>query len=166
MAQAVAPLMFAASAVTAAGQLSAGDAQAKGYSYNASIERQQAGENLDQSYLKAAQIERQNARNTGAQRAAYGASGVTPQGTPLAVMLDTATQGELNRRLALYQGRVDALGHMQQSDADIMSGRAARLASYYSAAGTLLTGGGRAASMPSSMGGFGGSSGSAAGMFA
>lgn len=154
MAQFAVPLMIASSVVTAAGQRSAGDAQAKGYNFNASVERMQAGENLDQSYARAAQTERDNVQQTGAQRAAYGASGVQVQGTPLAVMLDTATRGELKRQMQLYQGRIDALGHMQQSDADIASGKAAKLASYYGAAGTLLTGGTRiAASQYSPSGG-------------
>ena len=132
--------------VGAAGQIFSGEAQAKADNYNASVERQQADVGLTQSYIRGAQIDQQNARARGQQQAAYGASGVTGEGTPLAVMLDQATRGEMNRRLSLYQGQVDATGRYQQSDADAAAAKAARWGSYFNAGATLLTSAEKAAS--------------------
>jgi len=45
-------------------------------------------------------------RILGSQRAGYGAAGVTMEGTPLNVAMDTATQGEIDRLAIIYGGDV------------------------------------------------------------
>jgi type IV secretory pathway VirJ component len=49
-------------------------------------------------------------RVLGSQRAGYGASGVTMEGTPTNVAVDTATQGEIDRLAIIYGGDVKQAG--------------------------------------------------------
>lgn len=49
-------------------------------------------------------------RVLGSQRAGYAGSGVTMEGTPLNVAMDTATQGEIDRLAIVYGGDVKQAG--------------------------------------------------------
>jgi len=49
-------------------------------------------------------------RVLGSQRAGYAAAGVTMEGTPLNVAMDTATQGEIDRLAIIYGGDVKQAG--------------------------------------------------------
>lgn len=77
-------------------------AQAQAAQYNAQVEknmadwRQQAADaQTQQSQEQANRIRQERDRILGLQRSQYAAGGVTPEGSPLAVLADTFTQGEL-----------------------------------------------------------------------
>jgi hypothetical protein len=77
-------------------------AQAQAAQYNAQVEknnadfRQQAADaQTKQSQEQANRIRQERDRILGLQRSQYAAGGVTPEGSPLAVLADTFTQGEL-----------------------------------------------------------------------
>lgn len=136
----------AAATVSAVGMISSGNAQARASNYNAEVEKQNGEMARQSAAAQAQQVERDNARKMGQITAAYGASGIDPnQGSPLDVMADVADEGELSKRLVLYQGEVDARAGLQRAQIDTMQGRAAQTAGYVNAGSTLLSAGGRIA---------------------
>jgi len=56
----------------------------------------------------AEKLRRQQARQIGQTRAAFGASGVQLTGTPLLVLQDQAAEAEENRRLVIHGGDIQA----------------------------------------------------------
>lgn len=70
-------------------------AQAQANQYNAQVALRAADEKDRQSREQAARLRQQRDRLLGLQRSQYAASGVTEQGSPLAVLADTYTQGEM-----------------------------------------------------------------------
>lgn len=136
----------AAAGVSAVGSIMQGNAQARADNYNAEVEKQNADSARAAAAAQAQQTERDNARKMGQITAAYGASGIDPnQGSPLDVMADMADEGELSKRLVLYQGEVDARAAGQRATLDTMQGKSAQTAGYISAGSTLLSAGARVA---------------------
>lgn len=83
---------------------------------------------------------RENARKAGQIGAAYGAAGVDPQGTPLDVMADQATEGELQVQLINYGGATQVDNMLRQAQLLRAGGAAYGAASDISSTATLLTG--------------------------
>ncbi|HLG87055.1 MAG TPA: hypothetical protein VKZ79_07650 [Alphaproteobacteria bacterium] len=137
---------IAAAGVAAVGSIASGVAQSNAAKYNAEVEQQRAQEAEQQAEAQAA-IDKQNtARKMGQAEAAYGASGVDPNsGSPLNVMSDLATQGELTRQLTLYQGKIGAIADLQQGALDKLQGQNALTSGIVGAGSTLLTAGARLA---------------------
>lgn len=114
--------VVAASALSAAGALASAnaasaqaDAQAKAAAYQQQVaerDKQIADQNrvlaLQQGEIAADDQRRENRRQLSAIRAAYGASGLTLEGSPLAVLEDSAFETELDAQRASYEGRVKA----------------------------------------------------------
>ncbi len=135
-----------ATAMTAGGQLDAGNLQQGFGYYNAAVLRQRGSIAVAQATERARIQDVLNARNLGEEKAAAGVSGVDAnQGSPLLVMADTATQGELQKHLLLYQGQMEDYTAQQQAQLDTASGEAAGYAGRIGATGTLLTGAGKLA---------------------
>lgn len=95
----------------AAIQRNAAIAQSQAAQYNAKIQeqsanlRQQAAENQNKQAIEQAnRIREQRDRLLGLQRSQYAAAGVTTQGSPLAVLADTYTQGELSATEERWRG--------------------------------------------------------------
>jgi hypothetical protein len=63
-------------------------------------------------------------RKIAQEQAAYGASGVTAEGTPLLVMSDQASQGELNKRLIQYRADVASTQKLQAGQVAATQGTA------------------------------------------
>ena len=146
MGQMAAPLQAAGAVVSSIGQLASGGGQAAAYQYNSMVDKQQAAQAIQQSFIKAAEQERAATAAGGTAQAGLAAGGVSPtSGSSLYVMNDIAAQGEMAKQLELYQGRVQATGYQRQSDVEHAQATAARTASYIAAAGTLLSGAGGAA---------------------
>lgn len=140
--------------VQAGGEFTGNQAQASAYNANARNEQEQARIAQEQSFVRAGEIGDLTRKATASQRAAFAAGGVDPnRGTPLMVMADTAARGAMARELALYQGRVNALGSQEQSDADLAAKSAANQAAWLLPIGTLLTASERAAATAMSGGG-------------
>lgn len=143
--EAAAPyLLAAAAAVSAVGAISAGQQQAKMAKYNASVAEQQAAAARAQADIAANQHRRRAKLLNSAQQAAIAGSGVTPEGSPLIVMADSAAEAEYDAQLIRYGGEINASQAMSQAALDRMQARSARLGSYFSAGGSLLMGAGLA----------------------
>ena len=91
----------AASAVSTASAIQESDAQAAAAKDAAKQRREAAA-------AEERRVRLQTARTAAAQRAAYAASGVSIEGSPLQVLEDTASQGELDALYARYGGEVGA----------------------------------------------------------
>ena len=108
---------------------------------NADILSQRATQAQNEAQARAAIQARSNARTLGATKAAYGASGVdVNEGTPLEVLSDQATEGELQRQLILYGGQTQSNAYQQQANILRMGGAVTAGAANTAAGNTLLTG--------------------------
>lgn len=130
----------AGTAVSAIGSIQAGNQAKATADYNAQVESQRAQIAAQQSQNQAAIDETNSRRKMGEAASAYGAAGVDMSGTPLSVMSDLATQGELTRRLDIYKGQLNTTADQQQGALDTAGGAAQQSASYLQAGSTLLTG--------------------------
>jgi hypothetical protein len=145
------PFITAAAAVIGAGvtaysAIQAGNTAQKTADYNAAVADEQAQVALSSSEANAQQIAQQTKEKIGAVASAYGAGGVdVSQGTPLSVMSDLQSQGEMTRQLTLYQGKIQAEGLQSTSALETAKGAAAAAAAPASAFSTLLGGASSAA---------------------
>lgn len=112
---------------------------------NAQIAEQNADMEIAQSRFNAGQIAGENARLRAKQRAAYGASGVTPEGSPLLVEADAAAQDEIDQLAARYEGDVAATRARSEAGSARYRGQIARVVGANRARETLITGFGKAA---------------------
>jgi len=127
--------------VGAYGAMSSAAAQKKSADYNAALERQNAGAEVQQSKFDASQISDATRRNVAMQRAAMASSGFDANsGTFSDVTFDTKRAGEMNRLSRLYQGALGVNRSMSQSQLDVMQGSAAETAGMFSAGSTILGG--------------------------
>lgn len=135
----------AGTVLSAGGQVAAGNAQKAAYDANAQQEQIQGKQQRNIAIEQGQQKGRDALLRAGAITAAYGAAGVDPNsGSPLEVMSDQATQGELAKQLTLWQGQAQQQSADTQASIDTMQGKAAQQAGYTSALGTLFSGLGRA----------------------
>lgn len=131
-------MMFAGPALQAMGQLQqAQTAKAVGR-YNQQLGERSAGIARDQTAAEITRQQRTARRVQGAARAAYGASGVTMEGSPLDVLEDNATQAELDTLTLRYRGELRAQGYEQAGSMARFQGDQAARAGQMAAAGTLL----------------------------
>lgn len=137
---ALSALTAGAAGLSAYGSLEAGATQKAISNYDAQVQTQKAQEASDQSQEQAAIDEANNRRALGRAAASYGAAGLDMTGTPLSVMSDLASQGELTRQLDLYKGKITAQSDLQQGALDQAQGLQAQTAGYFNAGTSLLTG--------------------------
>lgn len=128
------------SVMSAAGSIEAGQAQQNVDLTNAANERTAANSEEATAAANATQIQSRTSRIVGQASANAAASGVSG-GSPLAVMHDIATQGELSRQLTLYQGRNRARNLLGQASIDVGEGQQAAQAGEIQAGSTILTAG-------------------------
>lgn len=129
-----------AAAVSAYGAYEAGqqaEAQAK---YQSKIARNQA-----QAAKNAAEVAEQNRRERdrrimAEQRALVGGSGLSTEGAPLLVMLDSAKEAELDAIRLRYGGSLQSGGFLDQAKLFQFQGRQAAQAGTTQAGTTLITG--------------------------
>lgn len=127
----------------AAGAVQQGNAQQTAQDTNAAIATQQAATTTSQADAQAA-IDKQNTtRQMGQIIATYGASGVdVGSGSPLDVLSDSASQGELTRQTDLYRGIVTSNADLSQAALDSTAGANAAAAGQITAQGDLTRGAG------------------------
>lgn len=137
----MAPLAQAIGAgINAAGTLQAGAAQQRVDQFNARVSNQNSVQALLAGQTNAQIVDQQTSERIGAAAAAYGGSGVTLSGSPLAVMASLASKGEMNRQLALYQGQAAAAADKAQAGISSAQGDATMQGATTKAYATLLTG--------------------------
>lgn len=142
MAAAVPFLIAASTALAAVSAISqAQQAKATG-EYNAAIGARNAGIAREQAARDAEAQHRGAVRAIGAARAAYGASGVTLEGSPLDVLESSAAEAELDRQNILYKGELRAMGYGETAALDLSRGKAAARSGYAQAGSAILMGAG------------------------
>lgn len=114
----------------AAAQRAAADYNEKLAKQNQELQNQQADAEQRQSIEKARRIREQRDRLLGLQRSQFAAAGVAEQGSPLAVLADTYTQGELAATDELARGaeaaRIRRTSAMWNTSAESAGARIAR----------------------------------------
>lgn len=118
--------LIAGTVISAAGSISAGNAQKKAAQQNAALARMEAAENARRS-------RRDTDALMGRQRVATAQQGTTAEGSPLLIFEDTAREAEIEVRHILAGGSARAQAFQEQ-------GRAARTAGLFSAGSTILGG--------------------------
>jgi hypothetical protein len=144
----------AGTAMSAYGQIQAGNAAEAAAQYNATIAQQQAAEKAQAAKSQAFNLSEQRRMTIGKQIAAYGASGVSPNsGTPLDVLSHTASEYERDIQYAgIEAGEATQAGY-EQAQLDLMYGKQAQTAGWIGAGSTLFSGLGKAAGMYFNLGG-------------
>lgn len=125
--------------VKAAGQVQAGNEQASVDQYNAGADLTNATNINTSAELNAAQKDQEDRRRLGAAAAAFSASGVQMQGSPLQVMADLTRQGELSKQTILYNGQQNAQVYRQRASTETAEATQAKTAGQIGAGATLLT---------------------------
>jgi hypothetical protein len=143
-------LTLASTAVSAYGQYQQGQQQAQAAEYNAAVARQQAEASREAGKLEAARIRKQKERLTGRQRAMYAKAGVTMEGSPMEVMLDSATDAEMDALITEYNYETQA--RQAGSQASMSQWRAG----VYERTGTQRAGATLLQGVSTAYGGFGG----------
>ena len=97
----------------------------------------------EESRYAVRQQRRLGERLKGRQRALYGKSGVTAEGSPLEVMQETAADLEMDALLTLRQGYLGKQRFLAEADIYKMRGKSIRRALPWQVGSTLLTSGAR-----------------------
>lgn len=142
----------AGAAVTAYSAIQQGDAAAAAARYNQQVADQNAAAAKQQAEQDAQIQKAQSQQLLGAQAAAYGASGVTNEGSALDVLGNTASNAELARQTILYKGQLKAAGYSDEAILDQANAATAESNATFSASGALLKGFGTAAVQAKSAG--------------
>lgn len=142
-----APAMAVSAGLNAFGSLAKGRSDANAANYNAGLNDLNAGIALQQGESDAVQAGRLNFMRLSAARAAYGASGVTSEGSPLDVLESVASQGELDVQNIRYKAKLKSLGYSTSAGLDRMRADTAETQALFGAAASSLRGGAYAASM-------------------
>lgn len=143
----------------AAGQIQQGQAANASAKYNAQVQEMNANladrrarDAIERGAAEEQRKRQEVARIKGAQIAGMAANGVDITfGSPLDTIVDTATLGELdaltirsNTYREAYDYKVDAVNKRAGANLTRMEGKNAKTGSYLAAAGTVLTGAGKA----------------------
>jgi hypothetical protein len=142
----------AGTAVSAVGQVKAGNAAKNVGEYNASVDEQNAQNSLADATTSEAQQRVRDSHVIAAGRAIAGASGVdVNSGSPLDVQAENQKQAEMNALNIRRSGQTRAQAFIADAQSQRMQGKNAQAASMYGAAGTILTGGANVARYASAL---------------
>jgi hypothetical protein len=130
-------------AATAKSQRQEADMTASLNEYNAQVADQYATMQEQQAAFNAGQIKSQNDRKIAMQRAAYGASGVTTEGSPIMVMADAEAQSEIDQLAERYEGAVEAQRSRSSAAGSRYQAQIARQVGKNKATGTIIDGFGK-----------------------
>jgi len=132
--------------VSAASQSAAAEGQAQAADYNAKIAQRNAAVAREQASRDEEQQRRDARKQLGLMRASYGASGITPEGSPLDVLEASAAEAELDAQNIRYKGELRAMGYNDEATLDKYSASTSRSAAgsslgagLFSSATSLLT---------------------------
>jgi hypothetical protein len=141
----MAPLLpyFAAAGgvMQAMGAIQQGNAAEAAGDYNAQIAEQNAILARQQAAEEERRFRVESTKRLGAMRAAYSASGVTLEGSPMDVLEESMRISELDALTIRQGGRASEAAYRQEAQLSRMQGRAGQQAGQLSAAAELLRGG-------------------------
>lgn len=83
--------------------------------YNRQVAERNKATALAEADAEARDVSRENRRTMASIRAAYGASGLALEGSPLDVMEDTALEQELDVAKTRYKGQLRAIGYQDEA---------------------------------------------------
>ncbi len=144
----VAAAVVAAGAVVGAvGAEEKGASEQSAANYNANIAYTQAAQAKQEATENARRQRVSSEMQLGNMRAQYGASGVQMEGSALDVMQASASRAELDAQTIIHQGDMKAWAYQSNASMETFKGVQAAKEADFSAAGSLIGGGGKAASM-------------------
>lgn len=127
-------------AVAAGGAVYGGVAAHQSAQYNAALAEQQAQLERQRGKIAQKQIQRQAEQTKARQRALYGASGVTLEGSPLIAIADTAIEFEKDIAIAAWDSQIAQSRAHARAGEHRMMGTQALVSSGFEAGESLLTG--------------------------
>jgi len=153
----VAGAAIAAVVVTAVGTVVSADNQRRAANQNADAQEQAAIAAQKKADFDAQRQRESVSKLLSAQRALWGKSGLTMEGTPLLTLEDTAGKGELDTLAIRFGGDLASARERSAANLSRMQGANAQTAGYFSAGSSLLSGaaqaGGYAAKKDAGIGG-------------
>jgi len=120
--------MFALAGAGAVNSIMGGQAANKEAKYNASLLYEQAGMIENQKNLQTAQDERAIRFAMGRTVAATAKKGIEMSGSPMAIMIDTMTQMEMDKRITQYNYDMQKRGVIAQAEGVRRQGKQAQRA--------------------------------------
>lgn len=136
----------AGTALSVYSQVQQSKEQKKWSEYNAAVAERDATAAQQTAEHEAGEKRKETQRLLGRQRALYGKAGVTLEGSPLLMMEETASEGEIDALMIEREGKLLAGRYQSEAALSRMKGSAAQRAGYYGAGSSLLTGAGSAMS--------------------
>ena len=131
---------IAGTAMSVYSQVEQGKSQNEWSQYNAAVAERDAVAAQQSAEYDASQKRKETEKLLGRQRALYGKAGVTLEGSPLLLMEETASQGELDALMIEREGKLKAGNYQSEAALSRMKGSSAQKAGYYGAGSSLLTG--------------------------
>lgn len=138
-------IAVAGTAVSAYGQLQAGNAQRDAAEFNARTAEINAAQSEAATIDQLQQLARRTRITDSKQRAGYAKAGVKREGTPLEVLTETANLADKDAYRLREQGRLAVQGFQTQAAQARHAGKVAQTNSRIGAGSTLLTGFGNTA---------------------
>lgn len=150
-------LFAGASAVaTVIGTISSANAASASAEYNAKVQDRDAfvadqnrNATLNQARIDMEDKRRSDRRTLASIRASYGSSGIELAGSPLDVLMDTATEQETDTQRVGYEGQIrgregalQALGMSEGANLSRMEAKSAKRGGFFGAVGAGLSGAG------------------------
>lgn len=131
---------LAFSALSAVGQIQQGKAAKKEADYNAMITESQIGLIDTKAGIERVQYERLKAQTMSTGFARMGKAGIGPSGSPMAVMLDTITQINMDQAVGQYNYKAEKVYKQEEANAQRRAGKQAVANSYMGALTTMAQG--------------------------
>lgn len=139
--------LAAGKGLSAVGDIRQGNANANVSEYNAAVADQNAGIVLAQGAEQERRARIQASRAIGGEQAAYGASGVTSEGSATDVLRNSAANAELNALTIRNSADIKATALKNEAALDHYRASNDRVAGYMNAASDLIGGGSKMAMM-------------------
>jgi hypothetical protein len=135
--------------ISVIGALNQGQQAKNAAQFNAQQAQNNALASRQQAEANAAAQQRAARLKLGSMRAAYGASGITMEGSAMDVLEASAATAELDRQNILYGGELKSGGYQSTAGLELMRGENAETGSYFSAGSALLSGAAKAGAFAS-----------------
>jgi len=133
-------LGIAGGVISAMGAIQAANAQAASAQYNAKVAESNRRAALRQTQVAVEDKQAENRRQLGSIRAAYGASGLMLDGSPLDVLEDTAQEQAFDVAKIRYKGKMQAEGYSEQAALYRLEAKSAKRAGWIGAGSALIGG--------------------------
>src|SRR5262245_58445219 len=134
-------LLAVGTAISVAGTVVSGVQQKQASDYNAKLAGYQARQAQEAAAVEEQRVREETRRRIGSAQAGFAKGGVTFEGTPLELLSDMQTQGELDALLTRQKGRMAAYGYNAERKLSQMEGNRYMTNSLFSAGSTILSSG-------------------------